>query len=222
MLSTWVLVQLTYMAMSIAAGLVLFYVTSQAGRSEKKQQLEESVSLIVNFILYIWAGKIVLNIAVFVTDPLAVLAYPSDANAFYIAVLLLLVNIGYTVKRHKKDLNSILSALVPIFLGSGFVYEFIEIAAHDNMLASWHLGLFLILLVVFLFLRERQVPVVTSGFVLGLWSLGQFILTFQLPYTALYGYTLSRWFMVLVFVLSIISLYITNREKPDKGVTEHN
>ncbi|TFJ91907.1 hypothetical protein [Lentibacillus salicampi] len=211
MVSAWVVTKVAYVVISIAAGLIFFYVTSPLVKSEKKQPLEESVSLLINFVLYIWVGKILLNIDVFITDPLAILAYPSDSDAFYAATLLLFGNVIYKVKWKGLNIGTIMSSLAPVFLGSAFVYEFIEVVMNDSTLAWGHLGLLFLLLLFFLIFHERQSSVATAGGIFTAWSLGQLILTFYLPYTTLYGYMMTRWFLVLVFILSMTNLIQNKR-----------
>ncbi|WP_176449466.1 hypothetical protein [Lentibacillus sp. CBA3610] len=49
---TWVFVKIACIVLSIAAGLIFFNVSSPLSKSFKKQQLEESVSLIINLVSY--------------------------------------------------------------------------------------------------------------------------------------------------------------------------
>src|SRR5690625_2354324 len=111
---------------------ILFDVTSPLTNHEKKQQLGEVTSLLIDFIIFIWIGKLTLNIKVLISNPLAVLAYPSNSQAFYITVLLLILNIRYKVKRHKIKIIPLLSSFVPVFLVASFVYEFIQIVWGRN------------------------------------------------------------------------------------------
>src|SRR5690625_1095176 len=72
---------------SFIVGFAFFYITSPLQKELKKAQLEEMFSQLVNFIIFIWVGKIILNFSIFIDDPLAILAYPSNSEAFYLAVL---------------------------------------------------------------------------------------------------------------------------------------
>src|SRR5690625_3451826 len=72
---------------SLAIGLITFYILNDLPKEKKKKYMEEFISQLVNFIIFIWVGKILLNISLFIQDPLAVLAYPGDSGAFYLAVL---------------------------------------------------------------------------------------------------------------------------------------
>src|SRR5690625_2232093 len=88
---------------SILAGLVFFYMTSHLPKEHKKAQLEEMFSQLVNFIIFIWVGKIILNVSIFIEDPLAILAYPSNSEAFYLAVLLSTILLFYKSWQKKFD-----------------------------------------------------------------------------------------------------------------------
>ncbi|HLS08116.1 hypothetical protein [Lentibacillus sp.] len=213
MASAWVFENIAIIVLSIMAGAVFFWISSPSAKQDKKQQLEESLSLIINFVLFIWAGKIVLNIGIFVTDPLAVLAYPSDSNAFYAAVLLLLINIVYKTTRKHMNAGMVLSALVPIFLGSAFSYEFIDVVWNDHTMFWGHLGLLLILLIVYLMWHEQTRASLMGALVFAVWSLGQIMLTFLMPYTALYGYMMSTWFLILVFIISVMVLIYNKKRR---------
>src|SRR5690625_3372838 len=125
--AVWMFMSIIILIVSFIAGFIFFYVTSSLTNHVKKKQLGEITSLLIDFIILIWIGKLILNINVFIRDPLAVLAYPSNSKAFYIAVLLLILHIGYQVKRHKLEIKALLFSFVPVFLVASFVYEFIQI-----------------------------------------------------------------------------------------------
>src|SRR5690625_2609412 len=100
MASAQVLLSIAIIIISFVIGFIFFYIISPLSKEEKRKHIEELVSLLINFIIFIWVGKIIMNLAIFISDPLAVLAYPSDSSAFYIACLLIILNIIYKTKRH--------------------------------------------------------------------------------------------------------------------------
>src|SRR5690625_3616935 len=83
--SFWMFLPIAHIAGSFIAGFIFFYLMSALSKAKKKQQAEEVTSLLINFVIYIWIGKILLNFLTFIKDPLAVLAYPSNSHAFYIS-----------------------------------------------------------------------------------------------------------------------------------------
>src|SRR5690625_1193530 len=100
--SDQLLTLIAIIVMIFIIGLMFFYLTRPLSHVEIKQQIEEVISLLINFVIFIWIGKIVFRFSIFIEDPLAILAYPSDSSAFYVASLLIVVNIVY------KDRKSVL------------------------------------------------------------------------------------------------------------------
>src|SRR5699024_7227882 len=89
LISTTVLTFSLILIGSFIAGLLFTYITSIASKTTRKKQLDAIISIVINLIIYIWIGKILANISLFIEDPFAVLAYPSDGKALAIALALL-------------------------------------------------------------------------------------------------------------------------------------
>ncbi|SEQ84008.1 hypothetical protein SAMN05216232_3472 [Virgibacillus subterraneus] len=211
--SAWVLTNVAIIVISVLSGLLFFYIISPLKKTMKKQQLEEIISLLINFVIFIWIGKVLLSLSVFVKDPLAILAYPSNSHAFYVAVLFLIINVGYKAKRKNIDTIPLLASFVPVFLGASFVYEFIDIMWNESTLAWGHLLLLIVLTFIYVFVHERiSSRTAAGGFFVG-WSLGQLLLSFILPFTTLFGYMMARWFLLVIFVISLALLTYHHRRK---------
>src|SRR5690606_27038035 len=75
------------LAISFALSLLAFYVMSTLPKEQRKEQVSEITSQLINFVLFLWLAKILLKLPLFVRDPLAVLAYPGNSEAFYLASL---------------------------------------------------------------------------------------------------------------------------------------
>src|SRR5690625_2033417 len=108
---------------SILAGLVFYLMTSNLSKEHKKAQLEEMFSQLVNFIIFIWIGKIILNFSIFIDDPLAILAYPSNSEAFYLAVLFSAILLFYKSWQKKFDVLQFITSFLPVFLMASFMYD---------------------------------------------------------------------------------------------------
>src|SRR5690625_5226492 len=111
---------------------IVFYFISNDPKEEKKKRIEDVVSLSINFVIYMWIGKIILKLNIFFKDPLAVLAYPSTSHAIYIATLFIIINLLYRKYRHKERISSIVYAFIPIFLSASFLYEFLQIVVQQQ------------------------------------------------------------------------------------------
>src|SRR5699024_1549952 len=117
--------------------------------------LEKILSYLINFVIFIWVGKIVVNINIFIQDPLAILAYPSDANAFYIASVLIGCNVLYNIVRKNQSGIAIWNTFVPIFLVASFFYEFVQYVFFEDRQAWMALTFLMILLVTYVLLIEK-------------------------------------------------------------------
>lgn len=195
---------------SFMIGLLFFYFLSPLNKKEKKFQLEETVSLIINFIIFLWVGKIIINFSQFIRDPLAILAYPSNSSAFYIACFLIILNVIYKVKRHKFQFRPLLTSFIPIFLVANFVYEFIQIVIYGN---TWtYMALLLVLIMLYLLLFEKRPHILSYVLILS-WSIGQLVFSFIFPYTTVLDFMLSPWFFGVVIIITLVFLNIDIRKK---------
>ncbi|MFD2760263.1 hypothetical protein [Lentibacillus juripiscarius] len=210
-MNAWVLENVFFIVISLSGGFIFYYITGPSVEAKKKG-LEAVTSMLINFILFVWAGKVMMNLPLFISDPLAVLAYPSASPAFYTAVLLTVVTIAHRIKRQTLQIREFLAAFLPIFLGAAFTYEFLDFVWRNNAIALGQAGLLLLLMVVFILFQEKLPPVTMTCILFAGWSLGQLILSFILPYTSLFGYMMAAWFLSLLLITSI-SVFIYNRRK---------
>ncbi|HLS59574.1 MAG TPA: hypothetical protein VK044_00390 [Virgibacillus sp.] len=211
MASAQVLTSIAIIVMSFIIGLMFFYLTSPLSHVERKQQIEEVISLLINFVIFIWIGKIVVRFSIFIEDPLAILAYPSDSSAFYVASLLIVVNIVYKMKRHQFDAESLMRTFVPVFLVSSFVYEFIEMVWQGNVYSWLYLGLLMVLLLLFLVGSNQLSETRMSYLLVLIWTTGQLVLTFIEPFATVFGFIMTQWYLIGLLVL-FSGLLIYNRK----------
>lgn len=213
MASVQVLASIAIMIISFIAGISFFYFISPLSKTDKKQQIEEIISQLINFVIFIWIGKIILNIKLFVSDPLAVLAYPSNSYAFYIATLFITLNVGYKMKRHKLNAKKLLATFIPIFLVSSFVFEFIDIVWNGNIYSWEYLGLLTLLLILFITFQEKTSFMKLTYYLFLGWSVGKLILAIIHPFTAVFGYTISPWFLIVLSILLMMLIIFSVRKK---------
>lgn len=212
MASAQVLLSIAIIIISFVIGFIFFYIISPLSKEEKRKHIEELVSLLINFIIFIWVGKIIMNLAIFISDPLAVLAYPSDSSAFYIACLLIILNIIYKTKRHGFQVGSLMISFIPIFLVANFVYEFLQMIWYGSMYSWSYMALLMILIILYLMLFEKKPRKTTYLLILG-WSLGQLLLSILLPFTTVFSYILAPWFLGTILLVFLLLFLISNRKK---------
>jgi hypothetical protein len=200
-------------ALSLAIGFLSFFLFSDLTKEERKKHIEEITSQIINFVVFIWLGKIVLNLSVFISDPLSILAYPSDSNAFYFAIVLVALLLLYQSKRKNMNVLPLMESFVHIFLISSFVYEFIQFVTVDNRYAFGYLILLAILIGVFFILRERMSISILLMIQVTVYSIGMIILSFVQPFITVFGYMIAPWFVGVFFVMSIGGLTYKLRKR---------
>lgn len=189
-------------------GFIIFYLFTPMKKAERKQQFQEVTSQLVNFILFLWLGKILLNFSSFVKSPLAILAYPSNAQSFYFATFLTFVIIAYKHIKKQIDVSGLLEAFMTIFVVASFAYEFFQLVVNHNTYGIYQFVLAAILILFYLgiqtFVKPKQI-----GAVMGIaWSIGALGLYTIQPLFIIFGYTLAPWFLIVLLTGS--SVYLMN------------
>ncbi|GAA0287343.1 hypothetical protein GGQ92_000848 [Gracilibacillus halotolerans] len=194
---------------SFAIGILSYYLFAEQSKKEKKKHIEEIISQLINLVIFIWVGKILLNLSIFLSDPLSILAYPSDSSAFYFAIGLSSITFIYQSIRKKKEIIPIIEAFIPIFLISSFVYEFSQYVINDNATSFGYIILLGILIILFLFLNVSHKLLA----LVMVWSVGLLILSTIQPFVMVFGYIMEPWFIGLLFVMSTVIISFANRRE---------
>lgn len=198
---------------SVAIGFLSYYLMSNISKEQRKKNIEEMVSQLINLIIFIWLAKTVLNIKVFIRDPLVILAYPSNAAAFYLAILFSAILLMYKNKRNKINISTFIESCVPVFLVTSFVYEFIQFTFNDNTYSFGYLILLMVLLIVYIFLIERIAISKILILIFTGWSVGMLLLIFLQPFATVFGYIMASWFVWLILIAGFCFILIKRRKK---------
>lgn len=191
---------------------IFFYIVSPLPTLKKKKVIEDVASLLINFVIFIWLGKILINLPLFVRDPLAVLAYPSHSYAFYLATFFTAIHLMYKVKKRDFNVRPIFVAFVPIFLVASFIYEFIQLVWNEHTWVWPYLSLLVILIIIFILSHDRISEMIGAFTLIIGWNIGKVILVIILPLTTIFGYTISIWFLLILLIINItIFLYYRKR-----------
>ncbi|WP_313886501.1 hypothetical protein [Bacillus sp. SD088] len=201
------LVPIGVLVASIVGGIIFFYLSSNLSKENKKVHIEQMISELVNFIVFIWVGKIVLNISLFVQDPLAIFAYPSDSRSFYIAVLCSSVSLFLKAKKGKINVVSLSKSFLPVFLVGSFLYEFIYIVFLSKGGPNGYFILITIVLLLFLLLNGRLSTKLLFVMILAGWCFGILFLTFIQPFVTVFGYIMAPWFVGLFFIVNFFIIF---------------
>lgn len=210
--STTVLMTIAIHTISIVAGLAIYYLSSKLGVSERKKVIEQLTSYIINFILFIWLAKVIWQLPLFISDPVAVLAYPSNAQAFYLAIFLILIQIGYHCKKRGLNIQVLLFHFIPVLLSASFTYQFIDLVWLNNQFAWGNFLLMMFLLLLFLRLRERLQQRTLIITITLCWVMGKLILNSLLPYTTIFGYMIHPLLYLVVGMICMV-LFVIRRKR---------
>ncbi|SEP60545.1 hypothetical protein [Piscibacillus halophilus] len=213
MAATSVLISVATLIVSFIMGAFVFFITDQQTVKEKKKNMEDVFSFFVNFIIFIWVGKIIWNLDLFMSDPLAVLAYPSFSGAFYIAVILSALLMTWKFRNGSIQFESFMYTLVVIFILSSFFYEFIDLVWHDNSYTWRYLSLLFGLSLLYIIFSNRTSYNIMSGLALFIYGLVQSMLSIILPFTTVFGYLIDFWFFILISLLGIVVITIESKRK---------
>ncbi|SHF83316.1 hypothetical protein [Ornithinibacillus halophilus] len=213
MLPTWALENIAIFVISFIAGFLFYYVISPIERLEKKKHLEEVLSMLINFVVYIWISKIIINIGLFFTDPIAVLAYPSNAQAFYLATVLTGIHIAYKVRKHNWDVMRFISTFTFVFIAASFCYEFIQIMwVGDTYTWLYLIVLFVLLLGVVVLHNKISINTLIFSTWVG-WVVGQLILSLLTPFITVFGYMISPVFLIALLTICLVWTYVFKRKR---------
>ncbi|MFC4025308.1 hypothetical protein ACFOUV_16040 [Oceanobacillus longus] len=214
MVITSKLIPISILVLSFAAGIISFYIMSDLPKEEKKKQIDELISQLVNFVLFIWLGKILLHFSIFIKDPLAILAYPANSDSFYLAALGIVIVLFYKSFRKQLNVLALMKSFLHVFLVASFLYEFIQFVWYNNPYAFGYLIVLAILLLLYFLLYRRITASLLLMVMVGGWSLGMWMLTSIQPFVTVFGYIMEPWFVGLFFMLSFVIL-INKRRKGD-------
>lgn len=211
MVITETLISVAALAISAVFGGIVYILMNTD--DDRKKMLEELFSQFVNLLIFIFVIKVLVNLDIFISDPLAVLAYPSSSAAFYAAIVLTGALIVYKDHKGKLDLKSFLEALIIVFLTSSMMYEFIYFIIYDNTYAFGHFIMtaivFIILYMLYGRIEKRRMLIITVF----LWSAGLIILSVFCNTATVFDYTMYPWFIVLLAAGAILSILYAYRKK---------
>src|SRR5690625_1313467 len=190
---------------SFLVGIGYFFIQSEQTKELRKKQLEVTSSLIINIVIYIWLGKVLVHLPEFFGDPLAILAYPSNSNAFDDASGLGLNNIISNVTRKIVALSSYIKAFIRLFIGASLLCECVHYIQNGTINNLTNL-LLLILLVGIQLIFNTQ-PIVKLNLIIAIiWSTVQLGLSLIYNYTTIFNYLIHPIYFVIIIILAIYCL----------------
>lgn len=213
MIITGKLISLAIIVASVPVGLISYYIMSPLDKVKKKQYIEELTSQIISFVVFIWVAKIILNFSLFIRDPIVVLTYPSNSQAFYLAILFSALLLLYKAVTKKINLLPFIESGVFVFLVTSFTYELIQIVVNKDPFTFGYLVLLAVLLCLFFLVSERIKTSTLISMILVGWSVGMLFLVYKQPFATVFGYLMKPWFIWVIFITGFLFFIITRRKR---------
>lgn len=200
--SITVIKSISLLIASFLIGFGYFYIQSNQSKNTRKTQMEAISSLLINIVIYIWLGKIIVNLPKFINDPLAILAYPSNSSAFYVASVLGLINIIINVRNKKVSLNTYLEAFIPIFIGTSLIFEFMNYINNGTTNALMYLILLIVIVIIQLMFNEKTSVINLNLIIVVIWSVIKLFLALIYSYTTIFNYIVHPIYFVVTILLA--------------------
>ena len=201
--SVTVLKSIILLVMSFLAGLGYFYIQSEQSKAIRKKQLEATSSILINIVIYIWLGKVIANLPKFIEDPLAILAYPSNSTAFYIASILGFINIMINVIKKKVALDTYIIAFIPVFIGASLIFEFVSYI-NNGTTSNLTYFILLVVLVSLQLLMYKKTSIIKLNLIIVLiWAFVKLLFSFVLSYTTIFNYMIHPLYFIIIILITI-------------------
>lgn len=195
-----VLISIGILVISFLAGLAFNYTIATKSKPEKKAEMNTLISFVINFVLFIWLGKVLINLPLLFSDPFVVLARPSDSKAFYVAVGLIMINVIYHKLKHKLDVMELLHNFLVFFIAASFMNEFIKIIVLGNSNTWEYLTFLLVMIIVIVLIYDQITRNHFIYLISAIWLIGQFVLGFISSYIIVFTYLISNVFLIVCFI----------------------
>ncbi|WP_411954234.1 hypothetical protein ACKXGF_13605 [Alkalibacillus sp. S2W] len=181
--------------------------------AQRVAKLEDIAGVVLNIILLTWVGKVVFQLPLFLQDPIAVLAYPSSANALYFGIFIAFILLTRKAYKESIDLNKQLYGFVYSLLFASFSYNTTDLIVFENTFAIYNLIILAVVVITLIIVDQHLKPGLLSGLLISLWSAGHLIMQFWAPFTTTFSFLLAPWFVAVVLIAGISLIIHTTRKK---------
>lgn len=199
-------------AISGGMGFLCFYLFDALPKIERKHYMEFTLNQVVHLVLFIWGAKILLNFSTFIESPLAIFAYPSNANIFYIALLLTSILIYLKKDQLSKTLLMYFTTTFTMFMFASFTYELLRFSinnARDGILYIILLG---ILSVIYVWGQDRCTWKNFRLVIVLLWFISSYILSLRSSFPGVFGYTINNVILFTGILILFIVIFIYRKK----------
>ncbi len=192
--------------LGLFGGGLFFYYTSPYDETLKKLHSNKLLDIVLYTMIFTIVAKVLLNVSLFFDDPIAVLAYPSDSTAFYLAAVGVIVVMAWSLKKVAVQPGPLIDSLFRLIVGGQFVQLFLTLAITTYHVSMVQLGLLFVTLLLLVFLTKQQLSVTTQVGIISFYTAGAFGLSFieTLPFFNFYVHGSYYLFLGFCLVTTLI------------------
>lgn len=191
-------------ALSFIFAIIMFYIMDEEDAKVKRKKIDDLLSLLLQFIIYIWLAKMIWDLPMLFRHPFSVLAYPSNSTHFYTATVLTSLHFYWQHRHDKSAIQARLNMFIRVALLALFMYEFLEIILNPYT----QLDLYFVLLTVIVALMTLyQKKAWATPLMFNIWLLMVFILSLSKGYYQVFNYFIHPIYFI-VMLIGLSSLYL--------------
>ncbi len=193
-------------------GAFLYYLHSEQSKKVKKRIVDDILGHIIRLVLMMWAIKIIRHFSLFVQDPLAILAYPSDTNTFYLALIFVILIATIEGVWKKKDVLSLIPPFFYMLFIALFIYESYVLFIQQSMYSFPYYIVLASVMISYLILPQKRSEWNKMWWAMSLWTLGSLVIFPVQPLVTIVQFRMTPLFALLLFV-SVSYIYIKQERR---------
>lgn len=210
--SVTVMLSLGILFVSFVFGLGVYYVIDNEPKKIKKKRLDDVLSWLIQFIIYLWLAKIVVQLPKVLHDPIAVLAYPSNSIHFYVATALLFIHIAYKNRKQKTSITPLFETFSLVLVAALFMFEFLQIVTQEHTHLNFYFICLLAFLTVYVLFYQKWGKSKGANIISSLWILLASVLAFKNGYFMFFNFILAPMYFVVLGLLLLYGIYSQTKE----------
>ena len=191
---------------------ILYYLRSEQSKTVKKQVVDDILGHIIRLVLMMWTIKIIRHFSLFLNDPLAVLAYPSDTNTFYLGLMFVIIIALVEGVWKKKDVLSLLPPFFYMLFLTLFVYESYVLFIQQSMYSFPYYLVLASTIMSYLIFSEKRTVWNKTWWAVSIWTLGSLVIFPFQSLVTIVQFRMLPLFALLLFV-SVSYIYIKQERR---------
>ncbi|GEM03622.1 hypothetical protein HMI01_06100 [Halolactibacillus miurensis] len=187
--------------LGLLGGALFFYYTSPHDKALKKIHSNKILDGVLYTMIFTIVAKVILNLPLFIDDPVAVLAYPSGSSALYLALVGVVGVLAWSLNKEAIRHHPFMDSLFRFIVGSQFVQLFLTLTVTTYHVSIYQLGLLFITLLLLVLLTKTQLALPKLIGLIAFYSVTSFGLYFIETVPFFSFYVNGSYYLVLGFLL---------------------